>query len=267
MRAIHLLIVNQLVYIYFKPTFTKSIIIYIWFIVTRPSDPIDPCHPSPCGPNAKCRPVGDSPSCSCLREFIGSPPNCKPECISNAECSNQLACINQKCKDPCPGLCGSNAGCRVISHTAMCICNVGYFGDPFTQCQLKPHIAEDNINPCNPNPCGSNAICREQNNVGSCQCISEYFGNPYETCRPECVLNSDCASNKACIQNKCQNPCPGRCGQNAECSVVFHLPTCLCRIGYKGDPYTFCGVDQNERKTSYTNHYHFILTPNPTYPI
>lgn len=217
------------------------------------ADPINPCQPSPCGPNSECRPVGDSPSCTCLHGFIGAPPNCKPECISNAECSNHLACINQKCKDPCPGVCGANAECRVISHSAMCICHSGYFGDPFSQCQLKPYAADEIITPCTPNPCGSNALCREHNNVGSCQCIPDYFGNPYETCRPECILNSDCASNRACVLNKCQDPCPGRCGQNADCNVINHLPNCICRNGFSGDPYSFCGIEQNERKTSYTN--------------
>lgn len=40
----------------------------------------------------------------------------------------------------------------------------------------------------------------------------------YEGCRPECVLSSDCPSDKACIRNKCKDPCPGVCGLNAECS-------------------------------------------------
>lgn len=95
------------------------------------------CKPSPCGPNSQCRIVNDAPSCSCLPEFIGSPPNCKPECISNSQCSTQLACINQKCRDPCPGSCGVNAECRVISHTPMCVCISGFVGDPFVQCDLK----------------------------------------------------------------------------------------------------------------------------------
>lgn len=213
-------------------------------------EPINPCQPSPCGPNAECRPIGETPSCSCLRDFIGTPPNCKPECISNSECSSHLACINQKCKDPCPGSCGQNAECRVVSHTPMCICNVGYVGDPFTQCTIVQSTpAFDLVAPCTPNPCGANAMCREQNNAGACQCLPEYIGNPYEGCRPECTLNSDCPSNQACIRSKCQDPCPGTCGQNALCQVVNHLPTCTCIIGYSGDPYRYCNVMRDERKT------------------
>lgn len=211
-------------------------------------DSIDPCRPSPCGPNSQCRPVGDSPSCSCLAEYIGSPPNCRPECSSNTDCSNNLACIQQKCKDPCPGLCGANAECRVISHSPMCVCLIGFEGDPFSQCFTRQMQPIDDIRPCHPSPCGSNAICREQNGAGSCSCLPEYLGNPYEGCRPECVLNTDCPSNKACLQSKCTDPCVGVCGQNAHCQVVNHSPACTCHVGFNGDPFRYCRIIQEDCK-------------------
>lgn len=97
----------------------------------------NPCVPSPCGPNSQCQVKGDTPSCSCLPEFIGSPPNCKPECISNSECSYNKACVYMKCKDPCPGSCGQNAICQVVSHVPRCSCLSGYIGDPFIQCYIQ----------------------------------------------------------------------------------------------------------------------------------
>lgn len=230
------------------PTYMRLCMSYCPLVEQPIQDPINPCQPNPCGPNAECRAIGDSPSCSCLQGFIGSAPNCRPECISNSECASNLACINNKCKDPCPNYCAQNAECRVVSHTPMCVCIAGYVGDPFTQCTIQQSPVYEQSTPCIPNPCGSNANCREQNGAGSCQCLPEYFGNPYEGCRPECVLNSDCPSNKACIRNKCQNPCGGSCGQNAECQVVNHLPSCTCRLGYTGDPYRFCSIPKDERK-------------------
>lgn len=212
--------------------------------------PVNPCQPSPCGPNSQCKVSGESPSCSCLPEFVGAPPNCRPECVSNSECPFNLACINQKCKDPCPGICGTNAECRVVSHTPNCVCIPGYEGNPFVQCQLIVTTikVQERPTPCIPSPCGSNAICREQNGAGSCACLPDYIGNPYEGCRPECVLNSDCPSNRACVRNKCQDPCPGTCGQNANCQVVNHLPSCTCITGYTGDPFRFCSLPPPERK-------------------
>lgn len=204
--------------------------------------PTDPCRPSPCGPNSQCKNINDSPSCTCLPEFIGSPPNCKPECIGNTECANNLACINQKCRDPCPGICGENTECRVISHTPNCVCVQGYIGDPFSRCTLLETTHPQIINPCFPSPCGANAICKERNNAGSCICLEDYVGNPYESCRPECILNSDCPSNKACIRNKCADPCPGTCGQNSVCQVINHLPSCTCNPGYTGNPFRYCNV-------------------------
>lgn len=251
--------------------------IYLNLKAERPPAPINPCQPSPCGPNAECQVVNDQPSCSCLREFTGSPPNCRPECVSNSECSNQLACINQKCRDPCTNACGVNAVCNVVSHTPMCACSNGYVGDPFTQClpqqcknrrrisvesffhkRIKSRLTSFPIflvdvqvsrpDPCSPSPCGANAICRVQQNSASCSCQNDYIGNPYEGCRPECTLSSDCPSNQACIRSKCRDPCPGTCGQNAQCYAVNHAATCSCFERYTGDPFVYCSPFREPRK-------------------
>lgn len=102
----------------------------------RPSQE-DTCASCQCGPNSIFQTINDKLSCACLPDFIGSPPNCRPECVSNSECSSNLACIDRKCKDPCPGSCGSNTECRVVSHTPMCACLTGFTGDPFAQCIPK----------------------------------------------------------------------------------------------------------------------------------
>lgn len=224
-----------------------------------PVEPIDPCRPSPCGPNAVCENQNGKSSCACLQEFVGSPPNCRPECVSNSECASHLACINSKCRDPCPGLCGTNAECHTLNHVANCICTIGYVGDPFTSCQqplpTPPRIIHDeNVDPCVPNPCGANTECRRNNQVGSCVCLTGYFGNPYEGCRPECVLNSDCPSNKACIQNKCIDPCPGTCGTNAECYVQNHLPNCNCLNGYTGNPFRYCSPVRERKRNNFASY-------------
>lgn len=225
----------------------------------------DPCVPSPCGPNSQCRNINGSPSCSCLPNYMGSPPNCRPECTINSECPSNLACIREKCRDPCPGYCGAGAQCSVINHTPICTCPDGYTGDPFTYCQLKPQeIKPVETDPCNPSPCGPNAQCDN----GICTCLPEYQGDPYRGCRPECVLNNDCPRDKACIRNKCVDPCPGTCGQNAECSVVNHIPMCSCLPGYTGNAFTICRIIEsklNEEKSGIV----FIKTflePVPTNP-
>lgn len=92
------------------------------------------CSPSPCGPNSQCRVINEQAVCSCLPEYIGSPPNCRPECTINSECSAEKACINQKCVDPCPNSCGINAQCTPINHSPICSCRNGFTGDPFTRC-------------------------------------------------------------------------------------------------------------------------------------
>lgn len=95
-------------------------------------------------------------------------------------------------------------------------------------------------NPCNPSPCGPNAVCKERNGAGACTCIDDFYGDPYLGCRPECVMNTDCATDRTCFNNKCLDPCPGSCGKNAECRVFNHAPSCFCLPGYKGNPLHAC---------------------------
>ena len=212
-------------------------------LVIEPVVEEDPCNPNPCGPNSNPpRVIGDRCHCTCLPEMIGSPPNCRPECIVNSDCSSETACINRKCQDPCPGLCGVNAYCRVRNHVPICVCNQGYIGDPFSSCYRptttspRPEI----IDPCRPSPCGINAECRERNGAASCTCYPGLQGDPYVECKHECTINPECASNLACISNKCRDPCPGVCGAHASCSVNNHFPSCTCDPGYTGDPFRYC---------------------------
>lgn len=96
------------------------------------------------------------------------------------------------------------------------------------------------IDPCNKSPCGPNAQCDN----GICTCLPEYFGNPYISCRPECVLSTDCSNDKACIKNKCMDPCPGACGQNAQCNVINHIPMCSCPSNTGGNALIVCSPVQ-----------------------
>lgn len=128
--------------------------------------------------------------------------------------------------------------------------------------------------PCVPSPCGANAICRETNGVGACTCKEDYIGNPYGGCRPECVVNSDCTANRACLGSKCQDPCPGTCGSNAICQVVNHVATCYCQPGYYGNPFVYCNVasepgeyqNYREKKTKkidqLLSNFHFFSASN-----
>lgn len=117
----------------------RYILLYIDLFTDEPvPDVKHPCFPSPCGLNAECREIGNTPSCSCLPTYIGSPPNCRPECTIHSDCPSDHACINSKCQDPCPGSCGAFAKCSVQNHIPICICIDGYIGDPFTSCKPQP---------------------------------------------------------------------------------------------------------------------------------
>ena len=105
---------------------------------TSPNVVEQPCTPTPCGPNSICRPVGNAPVCGCQPGYLGVPPECRPECVSNSECSPSQACVNLKCQDPCKDTCGRDSECRVVGHNPICSCPSGYTGDPVTGCRIIP---------------------------------------------------------------------------------------------------------------------------------
>jgi hypothetical protein len=154
----------------------------------------NPCQPSPCGPNSQCRELHEQAVCSCLPGYQGSPPSCRPECVVSSECSSDKACQQQKCIDPCPGVCGSDALCKVHNHSPICYCPDGFQGNPFQYCtRIPPPPPEPKIpqpiNPClNNGPCGQNAYCRAVGEVAQCYCYESYIGSP-PNCRPECTVS------------------------------------------------------------------------------
>lgn len=98
----------------------------------------NPCNPSPCGPNSLCRAKNNQAVCTCIDNYIGQPPNCRPECVLSSECPIDKSCERQKCVNPCLTACGDDTNCRVHNHSPICTCKVNYMGDPFTRCYYSP---------------------------------------------------------------------------------------------------------------------------------
>lgn len=231
--------------------------------------PIDLCNPSPCGSNAICKELNGAGSCTCISNYIGNPyEGCRPECLLNSDCSANQACMNSKCQDPCPGICGRNAECHVINHLPVCECYPGHTGNAFVLCSLmlpgifyktilwKKNIVKKDFlkkiikysltevdqtisRPCNPSPCGPNSQCRSINGQSVCSCLPDFIGSP-PSCRPECTISTECAPNLACINKKCGDPCPGSCGSNTRCETINHKAICACQPSFTGDPLVAC---------------------------
>ncbi|XP_065206563.1 uncharacterized protein LOC135835958 [Planococcus citri] len=186
-----------------------------------------------------------------------------------------------------------NARCQVVNHTRTCSCLPEFAGNALIKC-VKQHkrvikflalisisksirylirasrqliiisllytLAKPVKDLCCPSPCGPNSECRQVNNYVACSCKENYIGLP-PLCRPECIEDSVCPQSKACIQQKCQDPCIAACGQNAQCLVVNHTRKCECLPGYTGDPLVKCvGEEQLYEKCHTilkTRHYNY----------
>lgn len=125
----------------------ETFIGYLFMSIARDEDlrpSVNPCAPSPCGPYSECRDINGQASCACLSTYMGTPPNCRPECLINSECLSNRACIQKKCRNPCDGVCGVGAVCNVINHTPTCSCPNGFTGDSFVQCRLIPEQGKMN---------------------------------------------------------------------------------------------------------------------------
>lgn len=224
----------------------NNIFYSVIFFSAEPVIPQDPCNPSPCGSYTQCRVVNGNAICECLPGFSGNPTatGCRPECVISSDCSRDKACVNNKCLDPCPGVCGFGARCQVINHSPVCSCPPDYQGDPFVGCfQRPPETPKD---PCNPSPCNRNGQCRVVNGVPICT-------------YPECVINQDCSRDKACFAHRCRDPCVDACGLNAICQTVNHQAICSCPRGYYGQPQLECKVQTVEQGTyTLSNLFRFI---------
>ena len=181
---------------------------------------------------------------NCAHGFLCRNSVCVAGCKSNSDCPSTHGCINGQCKDSCePSPCGKNTECRAADHRPICLCKVGYAGDPSVEC--KQHECLENSdcstdlacinkeckNLClDKKICGTNAQCQVLNHEASCSCPPEFYGNPLTECKKEV--------------NEClDNPC----AQNAVCTNTVGSFDCKCLQNCEGDPYNvgcMCPQDQ-----------------------
>jgi hypothetical protein len=106
-----------------------------------------PCE-NMCGVNAICRLILDRPVCGCPAGTSGDPSVVcralmKEELVGNCEkhtdCNESEVCVGGKCSDPCLSMdvgCGMNAKCLKVGRTALCACNEGLKGNPYSGCSM-----------------------------------------------------------------------------------------------------------------------------------
>ena len=181
-----------------------------------------------------------------------------PDCVSDAQCSTDKACVHERCQDLClvENPCGTNSNCRTSLHRPTCTCPDGWGGNPQVAC-YKPEckanndcpynkacIDENCLDPCLKTSCGRGAECIVQNHISHCQCPLGTQGNSLISCiTGVCQYNEDCADHEACdrLNRVCKPVCDeGTCAETALCIGTDHQPKCTCPVGTVGNPYIIC---------------------------
>lgn len=233
---------------------------------------IDPCvYDNPCSPRAECRPNNHMPVCRCPPGMIGNPyvdcrPEPQPECRTDGECASFLACIEERCVDPCKTLepCDRPSRCEVVPslplRTMICICPDGYVSSGSGTC--KPTEPVRDIGGCisdsecpsdkacvngicrDPCNCGPDAECRIKDHKPVCSCLQGYYGNPEIECsKIGCRSDDECSGQHTCINRQCVPVCEeNTCARHSDCYGINHRAVCECEPGYTGDPKTSCVV-------------------------
>lgn len=177
------------------------------------------------------------------------------ECKSDSDCPYDKACYNDKCLNPCthgPTQCGREAECLAQNHRANCVCPQGTQGNPLISCvrgvcqyneDCRDDEACDRLNRvcrpvCDADSCAPTARCEGHRHQPVCTCQPGTTGNPYVECagyrdQPQCVTDSDCPSQLACVNARCENPCAKSdvCAPQQTCTVIDTSPlrTVMCR--------------------------------------
>lgn len=241
------------------------------------------CDDDTCADTANCRGQQHQPKCYCPPGTSGNPfVDCvahiqpEPECRSDSDCLSQLACINNRCANPCAvdNMCSPDQECRILDtlplRTMVCQCPPDTLVDPSGRCVPilvpKPQCRSDSdcsnpdkclrgtcIEACKVDRCGINAICNSIDHQAICTCAPAYTGNPRFECSnipkrpplvilPECYTDFECPYDQACHNEHCVNPCREEhvCSPNAFCSVDNHRAVCKCPPGYEGNPHVDC---------------------------
>lgn len=235
----------------------------------------DPCLLlAPCHSPSECVVVGSLPVrtmiCVCPEGYISSGSGtCVPTtgikevgaCVTDNDCPADKTCVYGVCRNPCN--CGSNAECRIKDHKPICTCKQGFDGNPELECTRIGCRSNDDCSgqhscinrQCVPvcatdgSSCGTQALCYGTNHRTICECPPGLMGNPKTACvLLGCRSSNDCPTNRACINNKCENPCTTTdpCEHNAECKVFNHQPVCACPSGYIGDTGTGCRKQEDK---------------------
>jgi len=100
-------------------------------------------------------------------------------------------------------------------------------------------FSSETLEPCFPSPCGPSSKCWVVNGQAVYTCLPEYRGIP-SSCKPECIVNAECLSHLACVNQKCADSYPNTYGLKTQCITKNHNTICTCPCWFHRRSFHFC---------------------------
>ncbi|KAK8768440.1 hypothetical protein V5799_015096, partial [Amblyomma americanum] len=110
------------------------------------------------------------------------------------------------------------------------------------ECKLGTKGVKQCRDVCEDKTCGKNAVCLGEHHKAICECLPGFIYDGTGCQVPDdCAVDQDCLEHEACRHqsggNKCVDVCLRHaCGPNAKCIGQKHVPICVCRDSFLGNP-------------------------------
>ncbi|CAL4121255.1 unnamed protein product, partial [Meganyctiphanes norvegica] len=156
--------------------------------------------------------------------------------------------------------------CDIHDDEGYCCSESGWCGNKKNHCKSPGRNLREEA--CSGIACGENGECfwDEVQKKADCRCKGNDQYDPSTGQCQECVGNSNCQHDQACLSGTCRRVCDGACATGGQCTSQNHVAKCTCNGELKGNPYSGqdnpgchqCVLDDDCDSTEHCKEHHCV---------